>query len=134
MNDLNHYLVEGNLVRDPILRFTPKGTPICSFSVATNRFFKGGTEIEKEVSFFDIEAWGSLGETCNSLGRKGRGVRLTGRLKQERWDAKDGSRRSKVVVVAEHVEWKPEFKRGETRSGPDAGTGNNNQEDRDGGN
>jgi single-strand DNA-binding protein len=131
MNDLNHYLVEGNLVRDPTLRFTPNGTAICSFSVATNRFFKGTTEIEKEVSFFDIEAWGNLGETCNNLGKKGRGVRLIGRLKQERWDAKDGSHRSKVVVIAEHVEWRPE-KKGETRNGQDAESGNNNQEDHDG--
>ncbi|MDR2742382.1 MAG: single-stranded DNA-binding protein [Treponema sp.] len=128
MNDLNHYLVEGNLVRDPSMRFTPKGTPICSFSVASNRYFKSDDGIEKEVSFFDVEAWGSLAETCNALGEKGRGVRLTGRLKQERWD-KDGDRRSKVVIVAEHVEWKPE-KKGETRT--DAGTGNNNQEDHNG--
>jgi single-strand DNA-binding protein len=128
MNDLNHYLVEGNLVRDPSMRFTPKGTPICSFSVASNRYFKGDDGIEKEVSFFDVEAWGSLAETCNALGKKGRGVRLTGRLKQERWD-KGGDRRSKVVIVAEHVEWKPE-KKGETRT--DAGTGNNNQEDHNG--
>jgi single-strand DNA-binding protein len=115
------------------MRFTPKGTPICSFSVATNRFFKGDDGIEKEVSFFDVEAWGLLAENCNALGKKGRGVRLIGRLKQERWD-KDGDRRSKVVIVAEHVEWKPE-KKGETRSGEakaDAGTGNNNQEDHNG--
>jgi single-strand DNA-binding protein len=88
-------------------------------------------ELEKEVSFFDVETWGSLGETCNRLGRKGRGVRLTGRLKQERWDAKDGTRRSKVVVVADHVEWRPE-KKGETRGGMEADDGNNNQEDNNG--
>jgi single-strand DNA-binding protein len=131
MNDLNHYIMEGNLVRDPALRHTPKGTAICSFSVATNRFFKGTTEIEKEVSFFDVEAWGTLGESCKNLGKKGRGVRITGRLKQERWDSTDGSRRSKVVIVAEHVEWKPE-KKEETRNSPEAGTGNNNQEDHNG--
>jgi single-strand DNA-binding protein len=108
------------------MRFTPKGTPICSFSVATNRYFKGEAGLEKEVSFFDVEAWGALAESCNTMGKKGRGVRLIGRLKQERWD-KDGDRRSKVVFVAEHVEWKPE-KKGETRSGAEAGTGSNNPE------
>jgi single-strand DNA-binding protein len=112
------------------MRFTPKGTPICSFSVASNRYFKGDDGIEKEVSFFDVEAWGLLAENCNALGKKGRGVRLFGRLKQERWE-KDGDRRSKVVIVAEHVEWKPE-KKGEARNGPEAGTGNNNQDNRNG--
>jgi single-strand DNA-binding protein len=125
VKDINLSILEGNLVKDPELRITPKGTPICSFSVATNRFFK--SETEKEVSFFDIEAWGSLGETCKILGKKGRRARLVGRLKQERWEAKDGSRRVKVIIIAEHVEWGPEFKKGETDAASVAGVGNNNQ-------
>jgi single-strand DNA-binding protein len=112
------------------MRFTPKGAPICSFSIATNRYFKGDAGLEKEVSFFDVEAWGTLAESCNAMGKKGRGVRLAGRLKQERWD-KDGDRRSKVVIVVERAEWKPE-KKGEIRNGLEAGTVNNNHENRNG--
>jgi primosomal replication protein N len=84
MNNLNSILIEGNLVRDPEFRSTPKGTALCKFSLASNRFFRQDSDLEKEVSFFEAEAWGKLAETCNNQGRKGRGVRVVGRLKQER--------------------------------------------------
>jgi single-strand DNA-binding protein len=111
MNNLNSILIEGNLVRDPLLRSTPKGTPICTFTLASNRFFKQETGLEKEVSFFDVETWAKLAENCYSQGRKGRGVRVVGRLKQDRWNGSDGKLRSKIAIVAEHVEFRPNFKR-----------------------
>lgn len=117
MNSLNSILIEGNMVRDPTLRATPKGTPVCSFSVASNRFFKQDSGLEKEVSFFDIEAWSKLAESCGSVGRKGRGVRVVGRLKQDRWTGADGKQHSKVKIVAEHVEFRPEFKREDSTDG-----------------
>jgi len=67
--------------------------------------------MEKEVSFFAVESWGKLAENVGSLGRKGRGVRVVGRLKQERWQDREGKAQSKVSIVAEHVEFRPEFKR-----------------------
>ena len=108
---LNSILVEGNLVRDPILRATAKGTFVCTFSIATNRYYRQEADLEKEVSFFDIQAWGKLAEKAEKIGRKGRGVRVVGRLKQERWTASDGKNHSKVLIVAEHVEFRPEFKK-----------------------
>ena len=111
MNNLNSILIEGNLVRDPLFRSTPKGTPVCTFSLASNRFYKQDSILEKEVSFFDVETWAKLAESCNNLGHKGRGVRVVGRLKQERWTAPDGKPRSKVTIVAEHVEFRPDFKK-----------------------
>jgi single-strand DNA-binding protein len=63
------------------------------------------------VSFFDVETWAKLAENCYNHGRKGRGVRVVGRLKQERWNGPDGKPRSKVAIVAEHVEFRPEFHR-----------------------
>jgi single-strand DNA-binding protein len=113
MNNLNSILIEGNLVRDPLFRTTPKGTPVCTFTLASNRFFKQDSGLEKEVGFFDVETWAKLAENCSSLGRKGRGVRVVGRLKQERWNGSDGKSHSKVTIVAEHVEFRPEFKRTE---------------------
>lgn len=108
MNNLNSILVEGNLVQDPVLKTTTKGTTVCTFSIASNRFFSGsGGEAEKEVSFFDVETWARLAENCNNIGKKGRGVRVVGRLKQERWVSSDGKQNSKIVIVAEHVEFKP---------------------------
>ncbi|MDR0876954.1 MAG: single-stranded DNA-binding protein [Treponema sp.] len=118
MNNLNSILIEGNLVRDPLLRSTPKGTSLCTFSLASNRFFKQDSGLEKEVGFFDVETWSKLAENCYNLGHKGRGVRVVGRLKQSRWNDSDGKTRSKVTIVAEHVEFRPDFKK-DSEAGPD---------------
>jgi len=111
MNNLNSILIEGNLVRDPLYRATPRGTPLCTFSLASNRYFKQDSQFEKEVSFFDVETWSKLAENCYNQGHKGRGVRVVGRLKQDRWTGSDGKPHSKVTIVAEHVEFRPEFKK-----------------------
>jgi len=111
MNNLNSILIEGNLVRDPELRTTPKGTSVCTFSLASNRFFKQDAGLEKEVSFFQVETWAKLAEACCNKGRKGRGVRVVGRLKQDRWTGNDGKPHSRVAIVAEHVEFRPEFRK-----------------------
>jgi single-strand DNA-binding protein len=116
MNNLNSILIEGNLVRDPVLRSTPKGTPVCTFTLASNRFFKQDSGLEKEVGFFEVETWSHLAERCSDYGRKGRGVRVVGRLKQERWNGTDGKQRSRITIVAEHVEFRPEFKKNEETS------------------
>ncbi|MDR0376853.1 MAG: single-stranded DNA-binding protein, partial [Spirochaetaceae bacterium] len=85
MNSLNNILIEGNLVQDPLLRSTPKGTPVCTFRLASNRYYKQDTGFEKETCFFDVEAWAKLAEHCSTIGHKGQGIRVTGRLKQDRW-------------------------------------------------
>ncbi|MDR0410928.1 MAG: single-stranded DNA-binding protein [Treponema sp.] len=113
MNNLNSILIEGNLVRDPQFKSTAKGTPLCTFSLASNRVYKQDSGTEKEVSFFNVETWAKLAENCYNLGRKGRGVRIVGRLKQDRWNGMDGKIHSKVTIVAEHVEFRPEFRRGD---------------------
>jgi len=111
MNNLNSILIEGNMVREPLYRTTPKGTPVCTFSLASNRFFKQDTAMEKEVSFFEVETWSKLADACSNLGKKGRGVRVVGRLKQDRWTGNDGKNHSKIRIVADHVEFRPEFRR-----------------------
>jgi single-strand DNA-binding protein len=111
MNNLNSILIEGNLVRDPLLRSTPKGTSVCTFTLASNRFFRQDAGMEKEVSFFDVESWAKLAEHCYNQGHKGRGVRVVGRLKQDRWNGSDGKAHSRIAIVAEHVEFRPDFKR-----------------------
>jgi single-strand DNA-binding protein len=113
MNNLNSILIEGNLVRDPELSYTPKGTAVCKFSVACNRSFKQGEEYQKEVSFFDVSTWTRLAETCAEHLKKGRGVRVVGRLKQDRWTDPDSKPHSRVEIVAEHVEFRPQLKKDE---------------------
>jgi single-strand DNA-binding protein len=111
MNNLNSILIEGNLIRDPALRHTPKGTAVCTFTIASNRFGRKdvGEKPEKEESFFDIETWGKLAESCGSHGHTGRGVRVVGRLKQYRWTGADGKQQSRIIILAEHVEFRPDF-------------------------
>ena len=110
MNSLNSVLIEGNIVADCTIKVTPNGSSVCNFTIATNRYSKADDGFNKETSFFDIECWGRLAESCNNLGKKGRGVRVVGRLKQNRWNDAEGKPRSKIIVVGDHVEFKPLFK------------------------
>lgn len=107
MNNLNSVLVEGNLTRDPQLKEIASGTKVCTFSIATNRYYKQNQEQQHEVSYLDVEVWTKLAEQCQEYLQKGRGVRVVGRLKQDRWEDDDGNRHSRVKIVAEHVEFKP---------------------------
>ena len=113
MNNLNSVLIEGNMVREPQFRTTPKGTSVCTFILASNRYFMQESGVEKEVSFFEVETWAKLAEACGNLGKKGRGVRVVGRLKQDRWIDNAGKKHSKVTIVAEHVEFRPMFETSE---------------------
>lgn len=104
MNNLNSLLIEGTLIHDAQLRHTENGTPVCSFSIQ-HVFYSGAI---KEISIFDIQVWGKLGETCHTVGRTGRECRIVGRLRQERRSGTDGKLQSKTTIFAEHVEFRPE--------------------------
>ena len=106
MNNLNSILLEGNLTRDPDLVKTSKGKSICKFSIATNRYYKTQDVYKNEVSYFSIEVWAGLADICMQNLTKGRGVRIVGRLKQERWKGEDDKPRDRIIIVAEHVEFR----------------------------
>lgn len=99
----NTVTIVGNATRDPELRFTPSGTPICSFGVAWNRRFDRGGEQVEEVSFFDVTCWSSLAENVAESITKGARVVVSGRLDQRSWETPEGERRSKVEIVADDV-------------------------------
>jgi len=94
MNNLNSVLLEGNLVRDPEeVVIGDNAAQMAKFSIAVNRYFKNAqAEPAEEVMFITITAWGSLAKSCLQYLQKGRGVRVVGRLRQERWTDKDGGR------------------------------------------
>ena len=121
MNNLNSVLIEGNLARDPELRYTPKGTPTCTLVLASNRACKVEGERRDEVSFFEATTWGKLAQVCAEHLQKGRGIRVVGRLKQERWDDPHGNARAKVVIVAEQVEFQPQRHRPREAAGVHTG-------------
>jgi single-strand DNA-binding protein len=85
------------------MRTLQSGSTLASFSLAINRRFRSGEEMKEEVCFIDVTAFGKLAETVGGYLKKGRAVLVDGRLKQETWEAADGSRRSKHVVIAESV-------------------------------
>ena len=110
MNNLNSVLIEGNLVNEPVIRSTDSGTSVCLMRIATNRCYKTSNhDLENEVSFFEVESWSRLAEACFKNSRKGRGVRVIGRLKEDRWNGTDGKPFSRITIIAEHVEFRPEF-------------------------
>ena len=108
MNQLNSLILEGNLVKDAVLTEPAPGFKKCAFSIAVNRFFKNRkNEDVNEASFFEVEAYGKMAEYCGEKAKKGRGVRVVGRLKQDTWKDDSGKTVSKIYVVAEHIEYKP---------------------------
>jgi len=94
----------GNLTRDPELRQTPSGTSVCQLGVAVNSSYKdsSGQWVEKP-NYLDVVVWGTQGENCARYLSKGRQVAVDGRLDQRSWEAQDGTKRSKVEIIAETV-------------------------------
>ena len=113
----------GNLTRDPELRVTPKGTPICQFSLAINRTFKMESgETREEVIFVDVEAWGKQGETIAKYMTKGRPLYVEGRLRLDQWEDKNTKeKRSRMKVVLEQFQFLGDS-RGGGAGGPGGGT------------
>ncbi len=85
--------VVGRLTSDPKLSYTPSQTAVCEFGVATSE--KYGDKEQK--CFLNCVAWGKQGESLNKYFTKGKPIQLTGSLRTEQWQAKDGSNRSKQV-------------------------------------
>ena len=128
MVSFNRVILAGNLTRDPELRFTSNGIPVCDFGLAVNRV----RSKNEEVDFFDITAWRELGETIANYKKKGDPILVEGRLQYRTWEAQDGSKRSKVDVVADNVQFlgRP-GDRGEADAPPGAGRGQSQRGQRD---
>ena len=107
MANLNKVMLIGNLTRDPELRVTPKGTAICTFSLAVNRKFKDESGGEREeVTYVDIEAWGKSGENISKYCTKGRPLFVEGRLRLDQWEDKNTKeKRSRMKVVCENFQF-----------------------------
>jgi single-strand DNA-binding protein len=93
----------GNLTRDPELRFTTGGRGVASFGLAVNRRYQQNGEWKEQVSFFNVVAWGDMGENCASSLVKGARVIVTGRLEQRSWETPEGEKRSVVEVIADEI-------------------------------
>ena len=106
MNSINSLVIEGNLVRDAIIKETQNGNCVSNFSIAVNRSIKTHNgEVHKEVSFFDAEAWGELAKIIAKKGLRGTRVRMVGRIKQNRWTGSDGKNYSRINIITDHIEF-----------------------------
>ncbi|MFA5265200.1 MAG: single-stranded DNA-binding protein [Opitutaceae bacterium] len=107
MAHLNKVFLIGNLTRDPELRVTPKGTPICQFGLAVNRQFKDESGATRdETTFVDIEAWGKQGELVSKYLAKGSPCFVEGRLRLDQWEDKtSGQKRSRLKIVLDNVQF-----------------------------
>jgi single-strand DNA-binding protein len=102
----NKIILVGNLGRDPELRYTPQGTPVCSFTVATNekRKDKSG-ETQDFTTWFRVTLWGRQAETASQYLTKGRPVYVEGRLRLEEWTDRDGKPRYTLEVHATDMQF-----------------------------
>jgi single-strand DNA-binding protein len=97
---LNRVQLIGNLTRDPELRYTPSGTAVCTFSIATNRNWTTDQgEKKEEVEFHRIVAWNKLAELCSQFLTKGRKVYVEGRLTTRQWNAQDGTQKQTTEII-----------------------------------
>ena len=102
----NKVIIVGNLGRDPELRYTPQGTPVCSFSMATNerRKDKSG-EMQDHTTWFRITLWGRQAETAAQYLTKGKSVYIEGRLRVEEYIDRDGKPRHSLEVNATDMQF-----------------------------
>ena len=115
MNNLNTVLIEGKLTRNPEIGVAPAQTQMCRLSVANNRYFLGkdGKWVQ-DTSYFTVYVYGNVAAACLARLKKGRGVRIVGRLKQLS-KSEGGIKMEKILILAEHIEFQPEKKNEELR-------------------
>lgn len=101
---LNRVTLIGNLTRDPELKYTPQGTAVCTFGLATNREWTDSSGQKQEgAEFHRIVAWGKLGEICSQLLQKGTKTFVEGRLQTRAWKTQDGNDRQITEIVIEEM-------------------------------
>lgn len=102
---LNKVMLIGNLTRDVEVRYTPSGTAVATFGLATNRSWSSGdgSDRQEETQFHRIVAWSKLAEICGQLLFKGRKIYIEGRLQTRKFTGQDGQQREITEIVAENM-------------------------------
>ena len=118
----NKIILVGNLGKDPELRYTPQGTAVCSFTMATNekRRDKSG-EFQNIATWFKVTLWGNQAETASKYLAKGRPVYIEGRLRIEEWTDRDGNNRQSLEVNGTDMQFLGGADRGEGGGGEYSG-------------
>ncbi len=104
MSSLNKILLIGNLGKDPEIRYTPEGTPVANFSLATSENWtdKSGTR-QEHTEWHTIVAWNRLADLSKKYLSKGRQVYIEGRIRTRDWNDRDGNKRRSTEVIATQI-------------------------------
>lgn len=102
---VNKTFISGNLTRDPELRYTPSGTPVCEFCIANNRRFMANGQERNEVVYIDVTVFGKHSEACSRYLQKGSSVLVEGYLTLDSWENQEGQKRQKHRITADRVEF-----------------------------
>ena len=107
MANINRVVLVGNVTRDPELRHTGSGTPVCKLRIAVNTRQKDRQtgQCGDKPNYFDVTVWGNQGESCAQFLAKGRPVAVDGRLDWREWEAPDGTKRQAVEIIADSVQF-----------------------------
>lgn len=104
MSAMNRVFLMGNLTRDPELRQTSGGKPVCDLGLAiSERRRNAAGETIETTCFVDIVVWEKLAQNCGQYLKKGRPILVEGRLQQDRWETDKGEKRNRLRVVADRV-------------------------------
>lgn len=104
MKSVNKVILLGNVTRDPELKSTANGQPVCTFGLATNRVWKDHSgEKQSLAEFHNLVAWGGLAEFCGLNVRKGKPIYIEGYLKTRSWDSPEGAKIFRTEVVVENL-------------------------------
>jgi len=106
-SNVNVVVITGNLTKDPDLRHTGGGTPVCELRVAVNSRRKDGQSGQwvDKPNYFDVTVWGAQGENCAQYLSKGRPVAVEGRLDWREWENREGQKRQAVQIIANSVQF-----------------------------
>jgi single-strand DNA-binding protein len=105
MSGVNKVILVGRLGRDPEVRYTPSGTAVANFSIATSEQWnnKDG-EKQERTEWHKIVAWRRLGEICGEYLHKGSQIYIEGRLQTRDWEDRDGNKRYTTEVIAQNMQ------------------------------
>src|SRR5579859_1980687 len=102
MASMSKIMIIGNVGRDPELKMTGTGRPVCEFSVAVNRVVGGGqgAERQEQTDWYRISCWGKQAETAQQIVQKGRLVFVEGRFTPREWTDREGQKRTSLEISA----------------------------------
>ncbi len=101
----NILIIEGRLTRDPVVTKTQKGTSLCKFSIANNRYYYTDKGFKNEVSFFDVVVWGYLADKSASRLKKASHILINGQLRQDSYMSKSGEKKQSIYILASDIQF-----------------------------